>query len=214
MKKSKSIFWNNRILWVIILLTIATVLSCIKVIVLPQGGCVTYFGLLALWLITFICGPKHGIWASILYGFIRLGVSVATGEYVNMSMGAIILEYPVAHVMFVLGALVREPNNPDVIQIDENEAILVEPVRLKLGYLVGIVGMFVCYIISAEIFYPTYREGFWSNLWYNIVYDSSYLLIEGVITYVVLCIPQVAEAIFYVRYVANNVDEDDTLERF
>lgn len=174
----------------------------------------TYFGLLALWLITFICGPKHGIWASILYGFIRLGVSVATGEYVNMSMGAIILEYPIAHVMFVLGTLVREPNNPDVIQIDENEAILVEPVRLKLGYLVGIVGMFVCYIISAEIFYPTYREGFWSNLCYNIVYDSSYLLIEGVITYVVLCIPQVAEAIFYVRYVANNVDEDDTLECF
>ncbi|MBQ2089137.1 MAG: energy-coupled thiamine transporter ThiT [Lachnospiraceae bacterium] len=214
MKKSKNIFWNNRILWTLILLALATGLSCIKVIVLPQGGCVTYFGLLALWLITFVCGSKYGIASSVIFGFIRFGLNILTGEYVNPAIGSIVLEYPIAHLMFSLGAMVHEPNNPDVIRIDENEAIQVEPMKLKLGYVMGLVGMFVCYVISAEIFYPNYREGFAANLWYNIVYDGSYLLIEGVLTLLVLCIPQVAESIFYVKYVANNVDEDDTLECF
>ena len=83
-----------------------------------------------------------------------------------------------------------------------------------MGYVIGVAAMLGCYVISAELFYPTYREGFWNNLIYNIIYDSSYLLIEGFFSVLLLCIPQVTQAIYYVKYVATHIDEDDTLECF
>lgn len=83
-----------------------------------------------------------------------------------------------------------------------------------MGYVIGVAAMLACYVISAELFYPPYRDGFFNNLFYNIVYDSSYLLIEGSFSLLLLCVPKVADAIYYIKHVATHIDEDDTLECF
>ncbi len=212
-KKEKGI-WNNKPFWCILIFGLAVLCSSIKVLVLPQGGSLTYFGLLILWLMTFIYGPRYGLIASVIFGFVRLGITYLTGEYINPNIWSIILEYPMAHGLFCLGGFLSEPKKKTDLAIAENEAIQVEPYKLRMGYVIGVAAMLVCYVISAELFYPAYREGFWNNLIYNIIYDSSYLLIEGFFSVLLLCIPQVTQAIYYVKYVATHIDEDDTLECF
>lgn len=212
-KKAKGI-WNNKPFWCILIFGLAVLCSSIKVLVLPQGGSLTYFGLLILWLMTFIYGPRYGLIASVIFGFVRLGITYLTGEYINPNIWSIILEYPIAHGLFCLGGFLSELGKKTDLTIAENEAIQVEPYKLRMGYVIGVAAMLVCYVISAELFYPPYREGFWNNLIYNIIYDSSYLLIEGFFSVLLLCIPQVTQAIYYVKYVATHIDKDDTLECF
>lgn len=47
--KEKGI-WNNKPFWCILLFGLAVLCSSIKVLVLPQGGSLTYFSLMILWL--------------------------------------------------------------------------------------------------------------------------------------------------------------------
>jgi len=205
--------WNNKWLWTGILFTAAAVLSAIKVVVLPQGGSVTYFSLLMLWLITFFFGFRHGLIFSVLFGCVKLYITYATGETVNFVPMALLLEYPLAHGVFCLGAFLwkKDRVSPDLSVLGADRA---ESRYLRRGYLVGLCGQFTLYVLSATLFYPNYKPGFWANLTYNIVYDGSCLLIEGAATVLLLSIPAVSEAICYLKYVANHEEEDETLECF
>ena len=40
------------------------------------------------------------------------------------------------------------------------------------------------------------------------------IILQGFFSVLLLCIPQVTQAIYYVKYVATHIDEDDTLECF
>ena len=208
-----AILWGNKWLWTIILLAVAALLSMAKPVVLHDGGAVTYFSLLFLWLVTFFFGPKHGLACSVLFGFARLYVTYITGEYVNFAPGAIVLEYPLACGMFALGGRVHEPKERRRWS-DGTELITREPMKLRVGYLVGVVGMGVCYVISAMLFYPPDVEGFFGNLMYCITYDFSYLTIEAVLTMLLLCIPPVTNALYYLKHVATTPYGDPTLKSF
>ena len=200
---------NNRLLWTAGLLLVAALLSAAKPVVLPDGGAVTYFSLLFLWLVTFFFGPKWGAGAGVVFGFVKLFVTWATGETVNWAVGAIILEYPVACAVFALGwlAVGRRAHVGD-------DGIVRDGFGLRVGYLIGVAAMGVCYVISAVLFYPPDVAGFFPNLLYCIKYDFSYLLIEAAVTLVLLCIPPVLDAIHYLRHVATSPVEDPTLKGF
>lgn len=200
-------YWNNRIFWTVILIVIAGLLSAAKPVVLPDGGAVTYFSLLFLWLLTFFFGPRYGFVAGALFGFVKLGVTIVTGEYVNYEIGAIILEYPLACGAFALGGLVLR-------KARDNEAIPRDVRGLRLGYIIGLLAMGVCYIISAFLFYPPMHADFLANVADTIIYDMSYLLIEAAITMLLLLIPQVLDVIFYLKHVATNDRSDPTLKSF
>ena len=211
-KRASAFLWGNKWLWTVILLLIAALLSMAKPVVLHDGGAVTYFSLLFLWLVTFFYGPKHGVICSVLFGFVRLYVTYITGEYVNFAVGAIILEYPLACGMFALGGLVHEQKKP--AYADNPELIAREPMKLRVGFLVGVLGMGVCYVVSAVLFYPPDVEGFFGNLMYCIMYDFSYLAIEAALTMLLLCIPPVTNALYYLKHVATTPYGDPTLRSF
>ena len=216
-RNASDVFWGNTWLWTAILLVIATLLSIAKPVVLPDGGAVTYFSLLFLWLITFFFGPKHGLAVGIVFGFLKLWVTYATGEFVNFAPGALVLEYPLACGLFALGGLVREPDRDPygaAAASDAGRIITREPVKLRCGYLVGVLAMGVCYVVSAVLFYPPDVEGFIGNLLYCIMYDFSYLIIEAALTMLVLCIPPVTRAIYYLKHVATTHRGDPTLVSF
>lgn len=212
-KDASALLWGNKCLWTVILLAIAALLSISKPVVLSDGGAVTYFSLFFLWLVTFFFGPKHGAVCSVLFGFVKLYITYATGEYVNFAPGALVLEYPLACGMFALGGFVRERGMRDASSGDEG-AIAREPMKLRVGYLVGVVGMGVCYVISAMLFYPPEVEGFIGNLLYCIMYDFSYLTIEAALTMLLLCIPPVTDALYYLKHVATTSFGDPTLRSF
>lgn len=48
MNKKANGIWNNKPFWCILIFGLAVLCSSIKVLVLPQGGSLTYFGLLIL----------------------------------------------------------------------------------------------------------------------------------------------------------------------
>ena len=215
-RSASDIFWGNKWLWTAILLAIATLLSIAKPVVLSDGGAVTYFSLFFLWLVTFFYGTKHGLLAGFLFGFLKLYVTYATGEYVNFEPGALVLEYPVACAVVALGGFVHERSVDPyaVVQPRDGGAIKREPWKLRLGYLVGVAAMGVCYVISAVLFYPPDVEGFFGNLLYCIMYDFSYLTIEAVLTLLLLCIPPLVRAVYYLKHVATTEKSDPTLVSF
>lgn len=203
---------HRRWVWTLIFLALFVILSSIKLVVLPQGGSVTYFGLLSVWLVTYFFGFRYGLIWSVLFGFARLGVNYLTGEFINYHPLALLLEYPLGFGVFALGGLLKEPrhgNAPGSLT-----GIKQEPFKLKAGYAIGVFGQFVLFVLSAVCFYPPDREGFFNNLLFCMLYDGSYLMVEGVITFLFLCIPPVHEAIYYLKYLASYQEEDDTLISF
>ncbi|MBQ3386592.1 MAG: energy-coupled thiamine transporter ThiT [Eggerthellaceae bacterium] len=200
---------TSKLLWTAGLLLIAGVLSAAKPVVLPDGGAVTYFSLLFLWLVTFFFGPKWGLGAGLVFGFVKLFVTYITGETVNWAIGALILEYPLACAVFALGAVAlgrRARTDADGLERDG--------FGLRVGYLIGVAAMGVCYVVSAVLFYPPDVPGFFPNLLYCIKYDFSYLIIEAAVTLVLLAIPPVVDAIHYLRHLACTPVEDPTLKGF
>ena len=204
--------WKRKLLCILILFGLFTLLSAIKIVALPQGGSVTYLSLLFLWLVTYFFGFEYGLVCSVLFGFARLGINCLTAESINWQPMAIMLEYPLGCGIFCLGGLLKEPRT------EQGDSLIrgtkADLFKLRMGYVIGILGQFVLYVISAVCFYPPDREGFLNNLLFCIIYDGSYLAIEGVITVLALFIPPVYETINYLKYVVTHEDEDETLLYF
>lgn len=214
-REPMDMLWGNRLFWTVLLLAIAALLSFAKPVVLPDGGAVTYFSLFFLWLVTFFYGPRYGFVAGALFGVVKLGVTYVTGEYVNFALGALLLEYPLACGAFALGGLVRERERDPLLESERFEGgIAREPLKLRVGYLVGVAAMGVLYVVSAVLFYSPDVEGFWGNLAYCIMYDFSYLAIEAALTLLLLCIPPVTRAVYFAKYVATTPKGDPTLLSF
>ncbi len=222
----KFTFWNRRYLWTAILWAIFFLLSMAKVVVLPQGGALTYFSLLALWLAFFFLdtpGRKHpfleNLIVALLFGGARFLATWLTGEYIQMNLICILLEYPAACGIFCLGQRVREPKEPLLPQFKHRNYVLGETIReepwgLRGGYLVGVLGMFAFYVISAMIFYDWEYPTFFGNLAYSMLYDGSYLSIEAGMTLIVLAVPQVANAFYYIKFISSHEKPDPTLISF
>lgn len=87
---------------------------------------------------------------------------------------------------------------------------------LICGYLIGVIVMFVCYVLAAP-YYDSYPAGVtsqYAKLLYDIKYDGSYLLVEAATTVLVLLIPPVRDIIFRLKHIANNPKADPTVDSF
>ena len=198
---------------------------------LPQGGSVTFLSLLPLWLVTYFYGPRHGCVAGAVFGFTRLAVIFGVGEWVNFSPGAIVLEYPVACGAVAVGGLLLRGFGPRRgrecgcgrgagrgsgarDEGEEDDDVRGDVLVLRVGYLVGVLALGVCYVVSALLFYPPVAVGLLPNLLACVAYDMSYLLIEAVLTELLLLLPPMLDAILYLRFVATTEKGDPTLRSF
>ena len=246
--RTRELFWNRKWVWIALFFVLAVILSCLKPIELADGGAVTYFSLLFIWLITFFYGPKTGIPVSFLFGIPKFFVTYLTGEALQADLqliadhmagrtGALsadviargvmtfIIEYPLACGMFGIAGLIvagkafddsheKELNTFKYYQGVPKGHIRSENKRLKLGYLIGAAGMAVCYFAADVLFYGQEKAGFWANIGYKFTYNISFILIEAVITIIILLIPAVSDAVFFLKHVATTQHEDPTLKYF
>ena len=58
--------WGNRAFWTLILLVLFALLSAAKPVVLHDGGAVTYFSMLCLWLVSYFYGMRYGALAGVV----------------------------------------------------------------------------------------------------------------------------------------------------
>ena len=152
-----------------LMIALATVLGQIKIFSMPQGGSVTLFSILPIVVCGYLLGTRRGVMAGFCVGLNNL----IFGPYVIHPV-QLLLDYPVAFGALGLSGLTANMKN-----------------GLTKGYIVGIIGRYICAVLSGVIFFGEYApEGFnaWTwSLWYNL----TYLAAEGVITLIVINIPAV-----------------------
>ena len=152
-----------------LMIALATVLGQIKVFEMPQGGSVTLFSILPIVVCAYLLGTRRGVMAGFCVGLINL----IFGPYVIHPV-QLLMDYPIAFGALGLAGLTRNSKN-----------------GLTKGYIVGLIGRYICAVLSGVIFFGAYApEGFnaWTwSLWYNL----TYLAAEGIITLIVINIPAV-----------------------
>ncbi len=132
----------------------------VKIFEMPMGGSVTLGGMVPLFLFAFRWGGKQGMIAGAVYGMLDLLIGYST-----MHPAAIILDYPLAFSMIGLAGLFRRT-----------------PAGYISGILTGVIGRFICHVVSGVIFYASYAPEGQAPLVYSILYNGTFLGPELVIT--------------------------------
>ena len=162
-----------------LLTAMAIALSYIKVFTMPQGGSITLFSMVPIVLAGYFYGTRRGLMVGAAVGLLNL----LFGPYV-IHPAQMLLDYPIAFGALAIGAPLRDKCGK---------------MSLTATYLVGVLGRYLCAVLSGVIFFGAYApEGFnaWTwSLWYNL----TYLAAEGIITVIVLSIPAVKNMFIRLR---------------
>lgn len=160
MNTSKRKFSTKILAEIVVFVSLATVLSYIKIFSLPQGGSVTAASMVPILWLALRRGPKVGLFAATLYGVVQF----ALGPYI-FHPAQVLLDYPVAFgLLGVAGFFQKRP---------------------FIGVTLGIVGRFVAHFFSGIIFFAIYA-GDMNPAVYSAVYNGGYLLVELVISVYVI----------------------------
>lgn len=150
------------------LIAVAYVLNQITLFRMPQGGSVTPFSMLFIVLVGYLFGPKQGVLAGVVFGLLDLLMKPYVIHPVQL-----ILDYPLAFGALGLGAMLRNQNH-----------------GLIKTYLLGILGRFIVSSISGIIFFLDTTNGVWAGLIVAIGYNFTYIAAEGLLTVLILFVPQ------------------------
>lgn len=154
-----------------IMLAVTFVLNQITLFKMPQGGSVTAFSMLALFLVSYLFGARQGILAGMAYGLLDLIVNPYVVHPIQIFM-----DYPLAFGAIGIGGLLRNQN-----------------FGIIKGYVLGVLCRYAVVVLSGIIFWGMYAaEGFNAVTW-SLFYNMTYMLPEAVITVAILFIPQMRD---------------------
>ena len=157
MNISKRKFSTRIIAEMVMFVSLATVLSYIKIIRLPQGGSVTAASMVPILWLSLRRGPKVGLFAATVYGLVQFAL-----EPFIFHPAQVLLDYPIAFGLLGLAGLFQK--------------------RPFIGVGLGIIGRFVAHFFSGIIFFASYTpEGIHPAI-YSAAYNGGYLLVELVIS--------------------------------
>ena len=158
-------------------IALAMVTSYIKVWEMPMGGSVTLLSMLFICLIGYWYGPKYGILAGAAYGVLQFVV-----DPYMLSLPQVALDYPLAFGALGLSGFFSDRRY-----------------GLQAGYIVGVLGRFICSLLSGVIFFASYTPDGMNPWAYSALYQGSYLGADAVITLVILSLPPVTKALKHVK---------------
>jgi len=164
--KNPNSFRNPKVLAeTAVFVALATALSLIVVYTLPQGGSITAASMVPILWLALRRGPKVGIAAGVLYGFIQLGLLPYVINPVQL-----LLDYPLAFgVLGVAGLFQKYP---------------------VAGAAVGISGRFVMHFVAGVVYWAPIEAPTLNPFVYSAVYNGSYILPELVISGFILYLLQ------------------------
>ena len=159
-------------------IALAVATSMIKVIKLPMGGSVTLFSMLFIVLIGYWYGIKTGLTAAIAYGVLQLLLD----PYI-LNIPQVLLDYILGFGALGLSGIFSKSKH-----------------GLVKGYIIGVIGRFICSFLSGWIFSAVYTPDFVNSaILYSVVYNGSYIGLEAVVTLVIISLPPVNKALAYVK---------------
>lgn len=177
-KKDRSRQMNTRqLVFCSMSIALATVTSFIKLASLPFGGSITLFSMLFVSLIGYFYGAKTGLITGLAYGVLQL----ITGPYIYAPL-QVLLDYPLAFGALGLSGFFRN-----------------KKIGLIIGYVTGVMGRYLCHVISGYVFFAEYAPEGMNPMVYTLGYNLTYILPEMIATVIILCIPAVYKAIGQVK---------------
>lgn len=169
-------------------LALAFVTSYIKPIPqMPYGGSVTLLSMLFIVLVGNWYGTKTGILVGLAYGMLQF-----LQEPYFLTLFQVCCDYVFAFAALGLSGLFRSRKN-----------------GLLVGYIVAVLARGFFHSLGGYLYWMDYMpENFPESLKavYPIVYNYSYLLVEGILTVIVIRIPAVAGALERVKKLAVQTD--------
>ena len=161
-------------------IALATVLSFLKIVEMPQGGSITLFSMFAITLIGYFYGPAQGILCGMAYGLLQMMLD----PYVIHPL-QLLVDYPLAFGALGLSGFLNK-----------------RPDGLLAGYILGVFGRLVMAVISGVVFFAEYA-GDMDPFLYSVGYNIAYLGGEALLTAVVfMVIPSVKKAVEKIRVMA------------
>ena len=162
-------------------MALALVTSFIKFASLPMGGSITLFSMFFICFIGYLYGPKIGIMTGVAYGILQL----ILGPYIYAPL-QVLLDYPLA-----FGAL-------GLAGFFSNKKF-----GLTTGVIVGILGRYICHVISGYVFFASYAPEGINPMIYTLGYNATYIVPALIATVIVVSLPPVMKALKYVKTMAN-----------
>ena len=121
-------------------MALAVATSMIKVIKLPMGGSVTLFSMLFIVLIGYWYGIKTGLTAALAYGVLQLLLD----PYI-LNIPQVLLDYILGFGALGLSGVFSKSKH-----------------GLVKGYIIGVIGRFICSFLSGWIFFAVYTPEFFN----------------------------------------------------
>ena len=164
-------------------MAIAFITSYIKIFNMPWGGSVTLCSMLFIVLVGNWYGPKTGVLVGLVYGILQF-----IQEPYVLSFFQVCCDYILAFAALgVAGFFAKSKNG------------------LIKGYIAAVIARGAFHALGGYLYWMDYMpENFPKALSsvYPILYNYSYLLAEGVITVIIICIPAVAKGLNRVKRIA------------
>lgn len=164
-------------------MALAMVTSLIKFASLPFGGSITLFSMLFICLIGYVYGLKAGIMTGMAYGILQFIME----PYIYAPL-QVLLDYPLAFGALGLSGLLSSKKH-----------------GLTTGYILGVLGRYVCHVISGYVFFASYAPESMNPLIYALVYNATYILPELTVTVIILFFPPVLAAVGQMKRQAVNL---------
>lgn len=162
-------------------MALALVTSFIKVASLPMGGSITLFSMFFICFIGYLYGPKIGIMTGVAYGILQLIIE----PYIYAPL-QVLLDYPLAFGALGLSGFFSK-----------------KKFGLTTGVIVGILGRYICHVISGYVFFASYAPEGMNPMIYTLGYNATYIVPELIATVIVVSLPPVMKALKYVKTMAN-----------
>lgn len=164
-------------------MAMAVVTSFIKFGSLPMGGSITFFSMFFICFIGYLYGPKIGIMTGVAYGILQL----ITGPYIYHPI-QVLFDYPLAFGALGLAGYFNK-----------------KKYGLMTGVIVGMLGRYICHVISGYVFFASYAPEGMNPMIYTLGYNATYIVPEMIATVVLVSLPPVRKGLQYVKTMANEV---------
>lgn len=162
-------------------ITLGVVTSFIKFAHLPFGGSVTLFSMLFICLIGYMYGAKVGIMTGMAYGLLQLII-----DPMIMHPVQVLLDFPLAFGFLGITGVFSKAK-----------------FGLIKGYVLGVLGRYLCHVISGVLFFWMYAPEGMNVAVYSFGYNATYIIPEAIATVALLLVPAIQKGLVEVKRMAN-----------
>lgn len=161
---------TKRMVLTALLISLATVLSIIKVIKMPLGGSVTLLSMLPIAMLSIEYGMKWGISSAFLYSIVQLcldfGEVLSWGLTPMVLIGTIVFDYVLAYTALGISGAFRKKGVKGIC----------------IGIFIALLIRFISHFISGAILFASWCPEGWNIVLYSLCYNGAYMLPEMIFT--------------------------------